>query len=87
MLIKYNNGLVLQGVILSFGERLARVAIKDAGDAAEFRMINSAWVSEDCEVVHLEFAGQSSTIECHGDDFPEAMLTADATPVPVQRVM
>ena len=87
MLIKYSNGLVLQGMVLSFGNRLVRVAIKDADDASEFRMINNVWVSEDCEIVRLEFAGPDSTLHLPGGDFLEAMLTAEAAALPVQRVM
>ena len=54
--IHYNNGRVLQGVVLAFGDRLVRVAVKDSDDAVEFRLVNQVWVSEDCEVVKLDFA-------------------------------
>jgi hypothetical protein len=65
-----------------------RVAIKNSDDAAEFRMIRGVWVSEDCEVVRLEFTGQGSPVEINqGDDFLEAMLTAVAAPPPLLRVM
>ena len=89
MLIKYKNGRVLQGMVLSFGNRLVRVAIKGSDDAAEFRMIDTVWVSEDCEVVRLEFTGPDSTLNHHQDaDFLEAMLTAGVAALPVpQRVM
>ena len=87
ILIKYSNGLVLQGVVLSFGDQSMRVAIKDSDDAAEYRMIHGVWVSEDCEVVRLEFAGQGAPVEIQGDDFLEAMLTVVAAALPVQRVM
>jgi hypothetical protein len=65
--IKYSNGLVLQGVVLSIGDQSIRVAIKD--DAAEYRMIRGVWVSEDCEIVRLMFTGQGSPVEVEGDDF------------------
>ena len=88
VLIKYGNGLVFEGVILSFGDRVVRVAIKDSEDAAEFRMTHGVWVSEDCEVVRLEFAGQGAPVEVQdGDDFLEAMLTAATAVQPVPRVM
>uniref|UniRef100_Q024K2 Uncharacterized protein n=1 Tax=Solibacter usitatus (strain Ellin6076) TaxID=234267 RepID=Q024K2_SOLUE len=85
ILIKYRNGLVLQGIVLSFGDQLMRVAVKDTDDAAEFRMINGVWVSEDCEIVRLEFAAQGSAFEI-GDDFLDAVLSAEASAQPV-RVM
>jgi hypothetical protein len=86
ILIKYSNGLVLQGVVLSFGDQSMRVAIESSDDAAEFRMISGVWVSEDCEIVRLQFAGQGSPVEIQGDDFLEAMLTAAEAALPVQRI-
>lgn len=85
ILINYQNGRVLQGIVLSFGDQLMRVAIKDTDDAAEFRLINGLWVSEDCEIVRLEFAAQGSTVDIN-DDFLDAVLTAQATFAPA-RVM
>jgi hypothetical protein len=87
ILIKYSNGLVLQGVVLSFGDQSMRVAIENADDAAEYRMIHGVWVSEDCEVVRLELTGQGSMVEIPGDDFLEAMLAAVEAALPVQRIM
>ena len=87
ILIKYRNGLVLEGVVLSFGDHVVRIAVKDSDDAAEFRMIHGVWVSEDCEVVRLEFAAQGSTVEIQGDDFLDALLTAASAPPTVQRLM
>ena len=54
--IHYSNGRVLQGVVLAFGDRVVRIAVKDSDDAVEYRLINQVWVSEDCEVVRMEFA-------------------------------
>ena len=62
--IHYNNGRVLHGVVLAFGDRLVRVAVKDSDDAVEFRLVNQVWVSEDCEVVRLEFA----ELDCRGGE-------------------
>ena len=53
--IHYNNGRVLQGVVLAFGDRLVRVAVRGYDDTSEFRLINQVWVSEDCEVVRIVF--------------------------------
>ena len=87
ILIKYSNGLVLQGVVISFGDQSMRVGIKDSDDAAEFRMIHGFWVSEDCEVVRLEFTGKGSpVVAVQGDDFLEVMLAAVAADLPMERV-
>jgi hypothetical protein len=83
ILIKYSNARVLQGIVLSFGDELMRAAIKDSDDAAEFRLINGVWVSEDCEIVRLEFAAQGSAFDI-GDDFPDAVLAAEFTLQPVR---
>jgi hypothetical protein len=85
--IKYSNGLVLQGVVLSLGDQSMRVAIENSDDAVEFRRISGVWVSEDCEVVSIQFSGQGYPVEIPGDDFLEAMLTAVAAALPVQRIM
>ena len=87
ILIKYSNGLVHQGVVLSFGDLVMRVAIKGCDDAAEFRMNHGVWVSEDCEIAHFEFTGHGFPIEIEGDDFLEKMLISVAAALPVQRVM
>ena len=55
MFIKYRNGTRLQGILVALGDQLIRVAIKDADDAAIFRLVSGVWVSEDCEVVTFEF--------------------------------
>jgi hypothetical protein len=87
ILIKYSNGLVLQGVVLSMGDQSMRVAIENSDDAVEFRRISGVWVSEDCEVVSLQFSEQGYPVESPGDDFLEAMLTAVAAALPVPRIM
>ncbi|MCU1237239.1 MAG: hypothetical protein JWP63_5206 [Candidatus Solibacter sp.] len=83
ILINYRNGRVLQGIVLSFGDQLMRVAVKDSDDAAEFRLVNGAWISEDCEVVRLEFASRGATVDIH-DDFLDAVLNAQSTVQPVR---
>jgi hypothetical protein len=85
--IYYNNGRVLQGVVLAFGDRLVRVAIKDSDDAAEFRLVNRVWVSEDCEVVRLDFVEPPAPLECGGAGLLETLFPSELRPLPVPRVM
>lgn len=83
--IRYNNGRVLQGVVLAFGDRLVRVAVKGSDDAVEFRLIKQVWVSEDCEVVELQFAEPAAPAE--EADPLETLLRFELPPVSMQRVM
>jgi hypothetical protein len=85
--IHYNNGQVLHGVVLAFGDRLVRVAVKDSDDAVEFRLINQVWVSEDCEVVKLEFAEGAAPVESEEADLLETLLRFELPTVSIQRVM
>lgn len=85
--IHYNNGRVLQGAVLAFGDRLVRVAVKGSDDASEFRLINQVWVSEDCEVVKLEFAERSAPVVSEEADLLETLLRFESQPVSIQRVM
>ena len=85
--IRYSNGKVLQGIVLSFGDQLVRVAIKDAGDAAEYRLVNGRWVSEDCEVVRFEFVESVDPVEMDDAEILEALFVKDPGSLPVQRVM
>ena len=85
--IHYKNGRVLQGIVLAFGDRLVRVAVKDSDDAVEFRLVNHVWVSEDCEVVRLEFAEPMELVESGEVDLLEALLRTRCQPAAIQRVM
>jgi hypothetical protein len=85
--IHYNNGRVLQGVVLAFGDRMVRVAVKDSDDAVEFRLVNQVWVSEDCEVVKLDFAERLAPVESEEADLLENMFRFELQPVSIQRVM
>lgn len=85
--IHYNNGRVLQGVVLAFGDRLVRVAIKGSDDASEFRLVNQVWVSEDCEVVKLDFAQSTAPVETDESGRLETLFLFELRPVPIQRVM
>jgi hypothetical protein len=85
--IRYNNGRVLLGVVLAFGDRVVRVAVKDSDDAVEFRLVNEVWVSEDCEVVKLDFAEALSPAESEDADQVEALLGSGSPAVSLQRLM
>jgi len=85
--IRYNNGRVLQGVVLAFGDGLVRVAVKDCDDAVELRLVNQVWVSEDCEVVKLDFAETVGLREGEESDLLETFLSCGRQPVSTLRVM
>jgi hypothetical protein len=55
MLIHYKDGTVLAGILLSLKGSQMRVAVKDADDVVEFRLVNELWISECCEAVTFEF--------------------------------
>jgi hypothetical protein len=42
-------------MMLTLKGSLARVAIKDEVDVAEFRLAHDQWISEDCETVAFEY--------------------------------
>jgi hypothetical protein len=85
--IHYNNGRVLQGVVLAFGDRLVRVAVKGCDDTSEFRLVNRVWVSEDCEVVKLEFAERDVPAEIAEADPLETLFHFELRSAPIQRLM
>jgi hypothetical protein len=85
--IRYNNGRVLLGVVLAFGDRVVRVAVKDSDDAVEFRLVNEVWVSEDCEVVKLDFAETLTTVESEDMDQVESLFHSESPAVSLQRLM
>jgi len=55
VLVNYENGKRLQGVVMTLGGGWIRVAIQGADDAVEYRLASGRWVSEDCEVVTFQF--------------------------------
>jgi len=55
MLIRYQNGDLFEGVILSLHGGILRVALKDSDDVTEFRLINGVWLAETCEPVTFDF--------------------------------
>jgi hypothetical protein len=83
--IHYNDGRVLQGVVLASADRVLRAAIKDSDDAVEFRMVSQVWVSEDCEVVR--FSDLAAAPPSHQDDLRENCFHSESQPVSLQRVM
>ena len=85
--IHYNNGRVLQGVVLAFADRLVRVAVKDSDDAVEFRLINHVWVSEDCEIVRIVFVDGFEAEESLDTEGLETLLRCEAAAAPAQRLM
>ena len=85
--IYYSNGRVLQGVVLAFGDRLVRVAVKGADDTVEFRLVNQVWISEDCEVVRLDFAEPLAQAVRDEADMMEALIQFELLRAPIQRVM
>jgi hypothetical protein len=88
--IHYNNGRVLHGVVLALGDRMARIAVKGSDDAVEFRLVNQVWVSEDCEVVRLEFAERVAPVGSETDllqTFLETTIRSQGQPETTQRVM
>jgi hypothetical protein len=84
--ITYNNGRVLQGIVLALGDRRVRVAIKDSDDAVEYRLVNQVWVSEDCEVVTIDFDARPGLME-REEELLESLFPFAAEPAPVTRVM
>jgi hypothetical protein len=85
--IHYNSGRVLLGMVLAFGDRVVRVAVKDTDDAVDFRLINEVWVSEDCEVVKLKFADTPAPAESEDTDQPESLFRSESPAVSLQRLM
>ncbi len=52
--IRYGDFFVLRGILLSLSGDSIRVALEDCGDAAEYRRVDAAWVSEFGEPVKIE---------------------------------
>jgi hypothetical protein len=76
--IRYTDK-VLQGILVAIGDQRIRVALKDAEDITEYRLVNQHWISEDCEVVTIS-AGDSET-GLKFDEFPDMMPSGFDRPV------
>ena len=85
--IRYNNGRVLLGIVLAFGDRVVRVAVKDSNDAVEFRLVNEVWVSEDCEVVKLDFAETLTPVDREDAEQMDSLLRSESPADSLQRLM
>lgn len=55
MLIKYANGSVQEGVLVSLRGGQLRVATKNGDDLLEFNLVQGIWISEHCEPVTFDF--------------------------------
>jgi hypothetical protein len=55
MQIRYADGRVRDGMMLTLKGSVARLAIEDEVDVAEFRLVQDQWISEDCEKVAFEY--------------------------------
>jgi len=85
--IHYNDGRVLQGMVLAFGDHVVRVAVKDTDDATEYRLVNHVWVSDDCEIVRMEFADGGYPVRYDDPDPLDAVLEFTTSLQPAPRVM
>jgi hypothetical protein len=55
VMIKYEDGRVVEGIILSRKEETMRVAVQDANYAEEFTRVGGTWISENGEPVEIQF--------------------------------
>jgi hypothetical protein len=55
MFVKYADGRVMEAVILSYRGETLRLVGRGAEDVLECTRVNGKWVSEECEVVDLDF--------------------------------
>lgn len=55
MLIRYQNGEIFEGVIVSLNGGVLRAVLKDGDDVTEFRFVSGVWLSETCEPVTFDF--------------------------------
>lgn len=58
MIIRYANGITLEGVLLSQSEGMLRVAVRGVDDAMVFHRVRGAWIAESCEQVQIELKWQ-----------------------------
>ena len=63
MIIRYEDGRTVEGILLSRSENRMRVALKGTDDVTEFTDIHGVWVASDCEPVQIEFAWQKKSGE------------------------
>lgn len=87
LLIRFTNGRILQGVMLALWSQMVRVAVKGEDDAAEFRLINQTWVSEDCEPVTIEFVRESFSVAEERVEMPEPLIAGRLFQPMAERLM
>jgi hypothetical protein len=56
MTIRYSNGESFEAAPLSQTERTMRLAVADRDEVVTLTRVTSGWVSDECEVVHVDFA-------------------------------
>ena len=61
MILIYADGSRKEAALLARTENRMRVAIPGGDDPIELTEVCGAWVTEDCEVVRVEFAWESKT--------------------------
>ena len=71
--IRNRNGMVLQGILLALEDQKVRVAVNGSDDVVEYRLVSQHWISEDCEVVTLEFGDEGLPL---GSTFADTMVPA-----------
>lgn len=56
MKITDSRGRVFEAAMLAQTDEIIRVVIEDTDDVTELRKLNDVWVSDDYELVHIQFA-------------------------------
>ncbi len=68
MKIRYQNGAVLEAVILHRTENTLRIALRGSDDITELTRVRGTWVSDDCEPVSVEAALVNPTVLDYSDE-------------------
>ena len=82
--IRYPNGRIRQGILLALGDQKIRVVVQDDDDVAEYRLVSQRWVSEECEIVTIEFNEDSAPF---AEVFPQGIMTPEFDRLADSRVM
>lgn len=61
MRIWYQNGAILEGVMLHRTEESMRVAVKGRDDVMDVHNVHGTWVSDECEPVIMEIGASYKT--------------------------
>ncbi|HTX39078.1 MAG TPA: hypothetical protein VME43_28840 [Bryobacteraceae bacterium] len=76
MLIHYPNGTKLEGLLLSQGDGVLRVAAKGVNDALVFQRVSGGWVAESQEPVRIELEWQRAA-QRDGAERAECLYSQD----------